>query len=469
MEDLNLAFDRQRQATRAERRTPSATERRTWLSDLWASVLVHESELIQALHNDLGKPREEVHLQEIFPLKAEIKHARRHVRGWMAPKPAHTSLAMLGTRAYVHPEPKGHVLIISPWNFPVILTLRPLVSALAAGNRVMIKPSEHTPETSKVIQSIVHKALPQEVATVVLGGPEVSAHLTSLPFQHICFTGGTNIGKKVMKAAADNLASVTLELGGKSPAVVDSSANLYDASRRMAWGKCLNNGQVCIAPDYLLVQASIADAFLEELRARFADMYGHDADGQLSSPQRSKMVNDHHFNRVVSLIEDAVNKGAKVVHGGTWDAKERRISPTILDNVTLDMAVMQEEIFGPVLPVLRWTNEEDVNNVVAANPHPLAMYFFSKNDGAIERWMQANPAGTTAINEVVLQVANPSLPFGGLQTSGMGRTGGIAGFKAFSNLRSVLKQTTRFNVLPLTFPPFNGTSLWLARAVQRWL
>lgn len=303
MEHLSAAFQSQRNAVR---NVTTASERRTMLRSLWESVLAHEAELVRALAADLGKPREEVHLQEIYPVKAEIAHARKHLRGWMAPKPTPTPLAMLGTQSRVMPEPKGQVLVISPWNFPVILTLRPLVSALAAGNRVILKPSEHTPETSKVLASIVEKAVPSDVATVVLGGPEVSAYLTALPFQHICFTGGTNIGKKVMKAAAENLTSVTLELGGKSPAVVDATAHLGDASRRLAWGKCLNNGQVCIAPDYALVEDAVADRFLNEVSARIGEMYGDSADSQLMTPQRSRMVNHHHWKRVVGLIEDAL-------------------------------------------------------------------------------------------------------------------------------------------------------------------
>ena len=198
-------------------------------------------------------------------------------------------------------------------------------------------------------------------------------------------------------------------------------------------------------------------------------MYGADDHAQLQNGQRSQMVNDHHFNRVVKLIEDATAKGATVIHGGTWDASSRRIAPTLLDQVTLDMDIMKEEIFGPVLPVMRWKDPEEVNRIVRANPNPLAMYFFSHDRDAVDRWMAANPAGTTGINEVVLHVANPSLPFGGIQSSGMGRTGGVEGFKAFSNMRSVLRQTSCFNVLPLTFPPYNGFSLSFARAVQRWL
>ena len=453
----------------ASREWLTADARRTMLKRLWQAVLKHEDVLVKAMHEDLRKPATEVHLHEMYPVKAEIKHAVKHLGGWMVPMPTSTPLSMVGTSAAIEHQPKGHVLIVSPWNFPVILTLRPLISAIAAGNRCIVKPSEHTPNTSEALKSIIQEALPQEVAAVVLGGPEVSASLTAMPFQHICFTGGTNIGKKVMKAAADNLASVTLELGGKSPAVVDATAHLQDASRRLAWGKCLNNGQVCIAPDYALVEESIAPAFLEAMKARFDDMYGSDEASQLHSDQRSQIVNDAHFQRVVGLIEDAVAQGAEVIHGGTWDAAARRIAPTLLTGVTLDMKVMQEEIFGPVLPVMTWRDPSEVQTLVQANPHPLAMYFFSKNETAISAWMRAIPAGTTGVNEVVLHVANPNLPFGGIQTSGIGRTGGLAGFEAFSNMRSVLRQTSRFNVLPWTFPPFNGFSLTLARVVQRWL
>ena len=451
------------------RAIPTASERRDQLQDLWNAVLAHEGALIEALEADLGKPREEVHLQEIYPLKAEIQIARRHLRGWMAPRPVDTGLAMLGTRSFVQANPKGHMLIISPWNFPVILTLRPLVSALAAGNRVIVKPSEHTPETSKVLAAIVSRALPEEQVAVVQGGPEVSAFLTFLPFQHICFTGGTGIGRKVMHAAADNLASVTLELGGKSPAIVDASVHVADAARRLAWGKFLNSGQVCISPDYLLVEDAIADQMVEEFVAQIQHMYGMSTDAQLSCVQRSRMVNDHHFNRVVGLIEDALAHGARVVTGGTWDAATKRIAPTVLEDVTLDMAIMQEEIFGPVLPVIRWSKDADLKGVLEANPHPLAMYFFSKDTTKVARWIAQFPSGTTAVNEVILQVAQPELPFGGIQTSGIGRTGGYAGFEAFSNPRTVVTQRSRFNILPLTFPPFNAFTSKLIDAVLRWL
>ena len=466
MKPLRDVFERQKRLTGV---VPTASQRREWLQSLWSSMLDHEEDIIEALGKDLGKPREEVHLHEMFPVKKEIQYARRHLRGWMAPRRSSTPISMVGTRSYVQQDPKGQVLVIAPWNFPVTLTLRPLVSALAAGNRVVVKPSEHTPNTSDVLARVVAKALPPEVATVVQGGPEVSSFLTSLPFQHICFTGGTHIGQKVMKAAAEHLTSITLELGGKSPAIVDRTAHVLDASRRLAWGKCLNNGQVCIAPDYLLVEEAIADEFTGALRDQFATMYGQEPEEQLKNTQRSTIVNLAQFNRLVALVEDAIQQGAKVVHGGTWDAHTLRMAPTLLADVHMDMNIMKEEIFGPILPILRWRQPEEADNILRANPHPLAMYVFSKDQSAIQHWTTTHPAGTTGINEVVLQVAQPDLPFGGIQTSGMGRTGGYGGFCQFSNARSVVQQRTRHNILPLTFPPFNGASIWLSRFVQRWL
>jgi aldehyde dehydrogenase (NAD+) len=465
MEHLLHAFDLQRQ----DLLVPTADQRRAWLNQLWSAIEDQQEGLVEALHKDLGKPREEVLLHEVFPVKNEIRFARRHLRGWMSPLRTPTPLTMVGTKSFIQHQPKGQVLVIAPWNFPMMLALRPLVCALAAGNKVLVKPSEHTPQTAEWIAKVVDDALPPEVAKVILGGVEESAFLTSLPFQHICFTGGTGIGRKVMHAAAENLASVTLELGGKSPAIVDATVQVTDAAKRLAWGKFLNSGQVCISPDYLLVEDDIADAVVQEFVTHTQSMYGASPADQLSCVQRSRMINDHHFRRVIGLIEDALAQGARVVTGGTWDARTRRIAPTVLEDVTLDMAIMHEEIFGPVLPVIRWTTEEDLKRVLEATPHPLAMYFFSKDQAKVARWMAQFPSGTTAVNEVILQVAQTELPFGGIQTSGIGRTGGYAGFQEFSNPRTVVAQRSRFNILPLTFPPFTSFTSKLIAAVLRWL
>ena len=276
MEHLQQAFDLQRQ----DLLVPSADQRRAWLNQLWNAIDAHKEALVHALHQDLGKPREEVLLHEVFPVKDEIRFARKHLRGWMSPQRTSTPLTMVGTKSFIQYQPKGHLLVIAPWNFPMMLTLRPLVCALAAGNKVMVKPSEHTPHTAEWIAKVVGEALPAEVVKVILGGAKESAFLTHLPFQHICFTGGTSIGRKVMHAAANNLASVTLELGGKSPAIVDASVHVADAARRLAWGKFLNSGQVCISPDYLLVEETIADQVVEEFVAQIQHMYGTSTDAQ---------------------------------------------------------------------------------------------------------------------------------------------------------------------------------------------
>ena len=296
---------------------------------------------MEALHKDLGKPREEVLLHEVFPVKNEIRFARKHLRGWMSP--AHPdALTMVGTKSFIQHQPKGQV-------GDCTLELSHDVDASAVGLRAGCRQqghgeaSEHTPHTADWIAKVVEEALPAEVAKVILGGAEESAFLTRLPFQHICFTGGTGIGRKVMHAAADNLASVTLELGGKSPAILDATVHVADAAKRLAWGKFLNSGQVCISPDYLLVEDAIADQLVDAFVVQIQHMYGTSTDAQLSCAQRSRMVNDHHFNRVVGLIEDALARGARVVTGGTWDVDNKRIAPTVLEDVTLDMAIMQEE------------------------------------------------------------------------------------------------------------------------------
>ena len=464
MEHLQHAFDLQRQ----DLLVPTADQRRAWLSQLWNAIDAHQEALVEALHKDLGKPREEVLLHEVFPVKNEIRFARKHLRGWMSPQRTPTPLTMVGTKSFIQHQPKGQVLVIAPWNFPMMLTLRPLVCALAAGNKVMVKPSEHTPHTADWIANVVEEALPAEVAKVILGGAEESAFLTRLPFQHICFTGGTGIGRKVMHAAADNLASVTLELGGKSPAIVDATVHVADAAKRLAWGKFLNSGQVCISPDYLLVEEAIADQLVEEFVAQTQHMYGASADAQLSCAQRSRMVNDHHFKRVVGLIEDAA-RGARVVTWGTWDAATKRIAPTVLEDVTLDMAIMQEEIFGPVLPVIRWSKEAELKQRFGGQPPPLGHVLFlqrHRQGGALD--------GAIPLRHHGGQRGHPS---SGATRAAVWRDSNqrhrphrrLRGFQAFSNPRTVVAQRSRFNILPLTFPPFTSFTSKLIAAVLRWL
>ena len=444
-------------------------ERKRNIEALWNSVKEHQGELLDALKADLGKPEAEALLHEIYPLKKEVQYCLRNMDEWAAKRWAPTPLSLTGTRQYIKVEPKGRVLIISPWNFPVMLTLRPLVAALAAGNRVVVKPSEHTPNTSDVIKRLVEKALSSDVAEVVLGGPEVASGLTAQPFDHICFTGGTGIGKLVMKAAAEQLCSVTLELGGKSPVIVDSTAGVKSAAMKIAWGKYLNAGQVCIAPDYLLIEEKIADQFTKEFESRVTQMFGNNP---IDSDDLGMIVNKAHYNRILKLIKEAVKDGAKLhVPGGVLELGEerRKIAPCFLTNCTTDMAIMKEEIFGPVLPILTWGSTYEVFKTVDLNPNPLALYIFSSKRKNIDAFVDGTKAGSTGINEVVIQVANPALGFGGIGTSGLDRSNGKYSFDGFSNLRSFVDSTKRINALPLAFPPFNKFTVALTRFINKWL
>ena len=444
-------------------------ERSKHIKALWAAIEAHESELLKALQEDLGKPEPEALLQELYPLKKEIQYTLRNLHDWTSKRWASTPLALLGTRQYVKAEPKGRVLIISPWNFPVMLTLRPLVSALAAGNSVVLKPSEHTPHTSEVIKKLVNSVFNDDHVKIVLGGPEVAANLTSQPFNHICFTGGTEIGKLVMQSASKNLCSVTLELGGKSPVIIDRTAHINNTIKRIAWGKYLNAGQVCIAPDYMLVESSVHDQVVEGLKKRITHMF---SSNPIDSEDLGRIVNKRHYDRILGLIKSAVKDGAVLhVPGGVLELGDqiRKIAPCFLTNCTSDMEIMKQEIFGPVLPILKWDTKSEAIDLVNKNPEPLALYIFSKNRKNISHLIEHTKSGSTAINEVVIQIANPDLGFGGCGSSGIGRSNGKASFDSFSNLRSFVVASTRFNALPLTFPPFGKFGLALTRFIRKWL
>ena len=444
-------------------------KRKENIKKLWSAINDHKDELLNALMKDLGKPEPEALLQEIFPLKKEVDHVLKNLNEWSSKRYAPTPISLIGTSHYVKPEPKGHVLIISPWNFPVMLTLRPLIGALAAGNTVVVKPSEHTPHTSEVIQKLIQSVFEENLVKVVLGGPEEAANLTAQDFDHINFTGGTEIGKLVMKAASEKLCSVTLELGGKSPAIIDNTANIKRSVKRITWGKFLNAGQVCIAPDYLLIDKSKENEFVKLFEQSIINMFG---EKPVESNDLGKIVNTKHFNRIKALIDDAVSKGASLhVPGGVLELGEEKskISPCFLTNCTTDMAIMKEEIFGPVLPIMTWVKKEEALSIINKNPNPLALYIFSSKRKEIEYFVSKTKAGSTGINEVVIQVANPSLGFGGIGASGIGRSNGKACFDSFSNLRSFVESTKLPSALPLTFPPFTKFSVDLSRFISKWL
>lgn len=444
-------------------------ERKARVKLLMSAVSDFEQELLDALKTDLDKHEAEATLQEIYPLKKEAQYTISNLDRWMGKRYASTPLALFGTRHYVKAEPKGRVLIISPWNYPVMLTLRPLIGAIAAGNSVVVKPSEHTPTVSGVIKKLLESIFTEDIVKVELGGAEVASKLTASHFNHINFTGGTSVGRLVMKSAAEHLCSVTLELGGKSPTIIDKSANLKNAALKISWGKYMNAGQVCIAPDHLLIEKSIEAEFTTALLNRITTMYG---ENPIDSPDLGKIINATHYNRILRLIKDATEKGATLhVPGGVLEmgSEKSKISPCILTGCTLDMAIMQEEIFGPVLPVLTWETREEAVAIIRRNPYPLALYIFSSKSKNIDWFIDNTQSGSTAINEVVIQVANSDLPFGGIQSSGMGRSGGQEAFDSFSNLRSFVVQTLPFSFLSLALPPFKVLSITFSRFARKWL
>jgi aldehyde dehydrogenase (NAD+) len=400
---------------------------------------------------DFGKPGAEVDIAEIMIVLSELAHTRKKLKKWMKPVSVRASMTMLGTSSKIVTEPKGTSLVISPWNYPFNLTFGPMISAIAAGCTVMIKPSEMTPHMSKVIAEIVEEAFRPEEVSLFQGEADVSSYLTSLPFDHIFFTGSPAVGKHVMAAAAKNLTSVTLELGGKSPVIVDKSADLMKTARSVSWGKFNNNGQTCIAPDYLFVHESIKDELIVELKASMARQYGEGSDAQANGDY-CQVVNSGHHGRISGLLSDALAGGAELITGGQIDDAERFIAPTLLQGMTADSRIMNEEIFGPVLPIMTFTDLDEVIGFINDKPKPLALYFFGRDKAAINKVMEETSAGDTCINQVVMHFVHPNLPFGGVNNSGIGKSGGEWGYKAFSHERSVLQD--KFASGHMMHPPY---------------
>lgn len=450
-------------AGNAARRTGfGSAERRAALLALAKAIRAHEAEIMAALATDLGKPETETRLTEIVPVLAEIRHTLAHLRRWMKVRRVLPTLAMLGTRARLRPEPKGTVLVIAPWNYPFSLALGPLVSALAAGNAAMVKPSELAPATSALIVRLVAAALPEDLVAVVEGGVETSTELLALPFDHIFFTGSPTVGRLVMAAAAKTLASVTLELGGKSPVILGPGADLKRAARMVAWGKFANAGQTCIAPDHVFVPRAQEAAFLTALRAEIARMYGADP---RTSKSFARIVNGRHFARLKAMIDEARAGGAELAAGGEADEAARYLAPTVLTRTEATMAVSREEIFGPVLPVIAYDDLDAVLGQIEAGEKPLALYLFERDRAVIEQISAATTSGALGVNITLAHYLHLNLPFGGIGNSGLGAAHGIWGFRAFSHEKPVLED--RFSSLGLLMPPYTSAKARLAKLVQR--
>lgn len=424
----------------------------------------NEQRLFDALKSDLNKSREEALLTEIGVIKMSIKDICRNLKSWMRDENVKTPLFLLGADSYVRYEAKGVCLIISPWNYPFQLALNPLLFCIAAGNSAIMKPSEYSKHTSAFISQMLGELFePNEVA-VFEGDAEVSKTLLDLAFDHIYFTGSPAVGKIVMQAAAKNLSSVTLELGGKSPCIIDQSANINDTAKKIAWGKFLNNGQTCIAPDYVLIHKSKADEFVNALKKAIATQYSNDI---AMNPHYGRIISDRHFQRANGLLQDAKNKGAKIEFGGTTDSHNRFFEPTILSNIKEDMLIMQEELFCPIVPILTYDDLENAVKIIKSKAKPLAMYIFSSKKKNITQLLSYTSAGGTVINDCMLHYANSSLPFGGVNNSGIGKSHGIYGFKAFSNERAIMHQ--KFGASWLLHPPMKSYSEKLIRFMIRWM
>ncbi|WP_418510639.1 aldehyde dehydrogenase family protein [Corallibacter sp.] len=424
----------------------------------------HKDAIREAIYADFKKPYTETDLTEIYPVIGDIKFAKQQLKSWMKRQKVETPLALLGSSSWYIYEPKGVCLIISPWNFPLNLTFGPLVSAIAAGNTVIIKPSEMTPHISKVMKAIISELFSENEVALIEGGVKTSQALLELPFNHIFFTGSPQVGKVVMKAASNHLASVTLELGGKSPAIIDDTIDLKTAVKRLVWGKFVNNGQTCIAPDYVFIKASIKDVFIAEIRNQLQKFYSTNAE---TSDSYSRIVNKKHFNRLVSYLQDAKRLSATIEIGGQTKQDDCYIAPTVVSNLPEDSLLLQEEIFGPILPIKIYDNIDEVITYINTKEKPLALYIYSKHKRTIDKVISNTRAGTSCINNNVVQYSNHNLPFGGSNNSGIGKSHGYFGFQEFSNMRSVMKQHNKGSV-EFLFPPYTTLKQKIVDITLKW-
>ncbi len=424
------------------------------LGFLERAILSHEEELYRALKTDLGKSRAESYMCEVGLTLSELRFARKHVRAWSRNRRAISPLAQFHAKSFTVQEPYGIVLVMSPWNYPVLLSLEPLIGALAAGNCCVLKPSAYSPATSAVLSKMLREAFPEEYVSVVEGGRDANQDLLSQKFDYIFFTGGVRVGKLVMEKAAAHLTPVTLELGGKSPCIVDHTANLKLAARRIVFGKYLNCGQTCVAPDYVLVEKEVKDRLVKYLTEEIRRMYG---EKPLDNPDYGKMINRKHFDRVLGLIDRE-----KLVYGGGFREETLQIAPTVLDRVSPEDAVMQEEIFGPVLPVLTVSSLEEAKAFVRARPKPLALYLFTGDRETEKDVLQKVSYGGGCVNDTIIHLATSRMGFGGVGGSGMGSYHGRKSFETFSHEKSIVKKYTWLD-LPMRYQPYTETKEKLVR------
>lgn len=447
---------KQQRAYFAEGHTRTVRSRIAALNRLEKGILQYEEDLCQALQKDLGKSSMESYMSEIGMTLSELRFVRRHVRSWSRERRVSTPLAQFPSKSVRMQEPYGVVLIMAPWNYPVLLTLEPLIGALAAGNCCVLKPSAYAPTVFAVLRNMIEELWDPSYVTVVEGGRAENESLLEQPFDHIFFTGGVQVGKLVMEKASRHLTPVTLELGGKSPCIIEKSANLRVAAQRIAFGKYLNCGQTCVAPDYILIEKAVKEEFLKELKRAIRSMYGEDP---LHNPDYGKMINQKHFDRVLGLIERE-----KLILGGEADEQSLRIAPAVMDGVTEEDAVMQEEIFGPLLPILTVSSLEEAIHFVQARPKPLALYLFTERQEAERKVLDQLSFGGGCVNDTIIHLATSKMGFGGVGTSGMGSYHGKKSFETFSHEKSIVKKATWLD-LPMRYQPYTSQKEKLVRKI----
>ena len=450
------------QATAIAWRQSTARERIARIVRLRDAMMARRDAFYAAFHADYRKSPAEVEASEFLPVMEEVRHVLGQLKRWMKPTKMWPTTTMLGTSAWVEYQPRGRVLIIAPWNYPLALCFGPLVSALAAGNTAIIKPSEMMPAVSALMASIVAEVFAENEVALFEGAQHTSTALLAMPFDHIFFTGSPAVGKIVMAAAAKHLASVTLELGGKSPTIIDESANLALAAETIMWGKFINNGQTCVAPDYIYVHESVKEAFIEQCKTVLQARYGATEAERKASPDLTRIVNARHTGRVAALLGDAVAKGATVRMGGEVDEASCYVAPTLLDNIAPGSAILEEEIFGPLLPVLAYSDLDQVLASINAGPKPLALYIWSRSQNNIDKVLLRTSSGGACINHCVAQFAHGNLPFGGVNNSGIGNSHGVFGFRAFSHERGILRSSPLM-LIKLFFPPYTKNRTTMIR------
>lgn len=417
------------------------------LKQLKAAIIKYEEQIHAAIREDLGKSAFESYMCEVGLVLSELSYMIKHTKRYAKEKTVVTPLAQFASRSFIKPSPYGTVLIMSPWNYPFLLTIDPLVDAIAAGNTAVVKPSAYSPATSAIMQQLLTECFPPEYVAVITGGRAENQCLFQQKFDYIFFTGSQAVGKEVMRHAAEHLTPVTLELGGKSPCIVDSTANIKLAAKRIVFGKYLNCGQTCVAPDYVLCDASIKDALLTAIKTEIVKQYGEQP---LKNPDYGKIINEKQYQRISSLIEQE-----KVVFGGNLSPATMQIEPTVMDNVTWDDAIMQEEIFGPVMPILTFTSIDEVIASVNARQKPLALYYFTESRKHGKKIMASLRFGGGCINDTIIHLATSYMGFGGVGESGMGSYHGKEGFATFSHFKSIVDKKT-FMDLPMRYQPYQS-------------